>query len=97
MNDPMLYRRGRLRRRRRQWGRIRRRLLGHRASWELLDLAFVREVGSGEGRIFPTGTIDLHWDYLFPLWESNPAHMLQCMAMIVTGYGVSFEYGYKTS
>ena len=92
LRAPMLHRRQRLRRRRRQWVRIRGELLEHRQSWERLDLTFVSEVGLGEGRIFPTGNIDPRWDYVFPLWESNPAHMLQCMDMIVRGYEVRFDY-----
>ena len=92
LRAPMLHRRPRLVRRRRQWGRIRGQLLEHRQRWERLDLMFVREVGSGAGRIFSTGGNDPQWDYVFPLWESNPAHLLQCMDMIVSGYEVQFDY-----
>ena len=92
LRAPMLHRRRSLRNRRRQWGQIRRHLLEHRQRWERLDLIFVREVGFGAGHIFPTGDLDPQWDYVFPLWESNPAHMLQCMEMIVTGYEVRFDY-----
>ena len=50
------------------------------------------EVGEGNGRIFPTTTIHPQWDFLFPVWESNPAHMLQCMMMTVQNCQIHFPH-----
>ena len=47
----------------------------------------MKEVGEGNGRIFPP-----QWDFLFPVWESNPAHMLQCMMMTVQNYQNHFPH-----
>ena len=53
---------------------------------------FVKKVGNGTGCIFPTNDIHPQWDYLFPVWESNPAPMFQCMMMVIAGYQIHFEY-----
>ena len=86
------FRRGRWAHRCRQWGRILPTITIHRQRWERRQLQFVKEVGDGTGRIFPTNGIHPQWDYLFPVWESNPAHMLQCMMMVIEGYQIQFDY-----
>ena len=50
--------------------------------------AFVKEVRDGKGLIFRPVDIHPMWDYCFPLWESNPTHMLQCMLQLVEWYGI---------
>ena len=69
-----------------------RKIVAHRQRWERLRLDFVKDVGDGTGLIFSPRMIHPQWDVLFPVWESNPTHMLQCMMMVLADYRVQFEY-----
>ena len=64
---PPGFDRGRWPNRKRQWARLLPKLRAHRQRWERLQLMFVKEVGEGNGRIFPTSTIHPQWDLLFPV------------------------------